>query len=430
MPLIATLAFPATSAIYISLSQHVRSDGVSANQLEQPLPLNFTLLQRMRFFRFPSLLVLEVYLVLSLAVHGRPTPVIQGRQGGAVTAVVDVTVFETMTPSGGSPPASTTDSSTRSEMTSTTRRTQATGTTTTGARSTESLPITTLSTSASTTTTDASSKPTSLADEEVSATTESPSTGTKEMTETGAVDTSTGTSGAKESVSEVVSTVTATSIYSEAGALITSASIQVVTVDRPVGGMLPAPVATPVQVVTANPIANPAVNPVGNPIAPRPSTVVTGRPITASTTSSSRMSRLGSSTPATASSTTATAIALVPLTTNSEGDAAPATKTESSSQNKPPKLADMLAQGISSTCDSTCAAFTDLVEECKGPNVMEDFPSANEADAQERCLCSQPDPVRECAECASGLKMLGLYGSFINRCRVDGLLTIESTKVS
>lgn len=429
MPLIATLAFPATSAIYISLSQHVRSDGVSANQLEQPLPLNFTLLQRMRFFRFPSLLVLEVYLVLSLAVHGRPTPVIQGRQGGAVTAVVDVTVFETMTPSGGSSPASITDSSTRSEITSTTRRTQAASTTTTGAPSTESLSATKLSTSASITT-DASSEPTSLTDEEVSATTETTSTGTKEMTETGAVDTSTGPSSAKESVSEVVSTVTATSIYSEAGAWITSASIQVVTVDRPVGGMLPAPVATPVQVVTANPIANPAVNPVGNPIAPRPSTVVTGRPITASTTSSSRMSRLGSSTPATASSTTATAIALVPLTTNSEGDAAPATKTESSSQNKPPKLADMLAQGISSTCDSTCAAFTDLVEECKGPNVMEDFPSANEADAQERCLCSQPDPVRECAECASGLKVLGLYGSFINRCRVDGLLTVESTKVS
>jgi hypothetical protein len=26
--------------------------------------------------------------------------------------------------------------------------------------------------------------------------------------------------------------------------------------------------------------------------------------------------------------------------------------------------------------------------------------------------------------------VLGLYGSFINRCRVDGLLTVESTKVS
>lgn len=383
---------------------YTSSHGVSADPATNPFRSLISL--QMLAFRFSSLLVLEVYLVACL-VQARPAPAMLARQGGTLYADVDVTVYTTAMPetTARTSASSATTETTTSRLVPTSTDTHSTATTdentvestagvTGGLTAEVSATLSTDSITESSITTTSSELPSTTTDDSTP------------KTENDKVPTA----------SEIVSTVTATSIFSEAGSMVTSASIQIVTVEKVASPVAPATVVAPPQ------FASQAGS---NPIAPRPTTMPSARPATTS------VSRLGSATTgAVTSAETATAIALIPVTTNSDGKASPATKTQSLSQIKPPELADRLQKAISRSCQSTCSSFIDLVDQCNGPDVMELFPSANEGDAKERCLCAQPEPIRECTECMSGIKEASFYGSFINRCRVDGLLVIEETQVS
>ena len=222
----------------------------------------------------------------------------------------------------------------------------------------------------------------------------------------------------------MITTVISTSVYTQSGVLTTSAGVQVVTVERtpPVATIQAAQPVQPMQPVQAVQPVQPVVTTVGNPIAPRPTTLVSGRP---SQLPSQTVSRLSA---AATSSSTATAVALVPVTTGTDGAAAAATIT-ASSQKTSPQLVASLILTMPGHCESTCAPFISIYADCQSGNVTEEFPSANREDAQERCLCSQPEAARECAECGAMIKGLELYGSFIDRCADVGLMKIASTKV-
>jgi hypothetical protein len=224
--------------------------------------------------------------------------------------------------------------------------------------------------------------------------------------------------------SNMITTVISTSVYTQSGILTTSAGVQVVTVERPppIATMQAVQPVQPMQPVQAVQPVQPVVTTVGNPIAPRPTTMVSGRP---SQLASQTVSPLSA---AAASSSTATAVALVPVTTGTDGEAAAATMT-ASSQKTSPQLVASLILTMPGHCESTCAPFISIYADCQSGNVTQEFPSANREDAQERCLCSQPEAAQECAECGSMIKGLELYGSFIDRCQEVGLMKIASTKV-